>query len=229
MKHHITKLIMLIISFFIAFNTGLLRAEERYVSDQLKITMRSGQGAQFKILRMLKSGTPLTIIKQDQTSGYSHVKTKRGAEGWVLTRYLMSSPAARTQLEKINQQSSKLQQDKKDFQQQSAKTTTYLGDLEKNNKTLQINNRSLSQELEDIHKTASSAIAINNENKNLKSRLMKIERAQQNLQQEYNALKDHTARDWFMVGGGVLLLGIIAGLILPRFQWRRRQQDWGSL
>jgi SH3 domain protein len=49
----------------------------------------------------------------------------------------------------------------------------------------------------------------------------------QTLQQENAGLKDRTARDWFMVGAGVVLLGILAGLFIPRIRWRRKS-SWDT-
>src|SRR5690606_24960369 len=69
----------------------------RYVSDDLEITMRSGQGVKYSIKKMLRSGEALTVLETDP-AGYSKVKTSNGVEGWVLTRYLSNSPSAREQL-----------------------------------------------------------------------------------------------------------------------------------
>ena len=69
----------------------------RYVSDELEITMRNGQGLDFGIRKMLKSGTELAVLENDP-SGYSKVRTNDGVEGWVLSRYLVNNPSARDQL-----------------------------------------------------------------------------------------------------------------------------------
>ena len=66
----------------------------RYVSDQLEITMRDGQGVKFAIKRVLTSGDRIELIEAD-SSGYSKVRTIEGVEGWVLTRYLMNAPSVR--------------------------------------------------------------------------------------------------------------------------------------
>src|SRR5690606_40529396 len=57
-------------------------------------TMRNGQGLEFGIRKMLKSGTELTVLDNDP-SGYSKVRTNEGVEGWVLSRYLNNNPSAR--------------------------------------------------------------------------------------------------------------------------------------
>jgi len=110
----------------------------------------------------------------------------------------------------------------------SQEVKTKVGGLEKDRKELTENNRKLNQQLTEIRRTASSAIALNNENKSLKANLVEMERNLQALSQENETLKDRTARDWFMVGAGVVLLGMIIGLIIPRIRWRRKS-SWDTL
>jgi len=89
-------------------------------------------------------------------------------------------------------------------------------------------NLKLAKQLADIQRTASSALAIDTENQELKNTLMQMERGQETLRQENAALHDRTARDWFMIGAGVMIVGIILGLILPRIRVRKRS-SWDSL
>ena len=49
----------------------------------------------------------------------------------------------------------------------------------------------------------------------------------QTVQQENESLKDRTARDWFMVGAAVVLLGIIIGLIIPKIRFRKKS-SWDT-
>ena len=69
--------------------------QSAWVSDQFEITLRTGPSTTNAIERMLSSGTELVVLEQDDESGYSHVRTTGGTEGWVLTRYLMDEPSAR--------------------------------------------------------------------------------------------------------------------------------------
>ena len=102
-----------------------------------------------------------------------------------------------------------------------------LATVEKQRQDLDNEHRNVSQELTEIKRTASSALAIDSENKELKSRMVALERNLQTVQQENENLKDRTARDWFMVGAGVVLLGIIVGLIIPRIRWRKKS-SWDT-
>ena len=206
---------------------GKAFADTRYVSDNLEITMRSGKSTGHGIIRMLRSGTPVDVLETDKKSGYSHIRTKSGKEGWVLTRFLMNGQAARDRLASAEKKLAELE-----LENRKMKTTVQgLQDekksIEQARTSLAGEHRNVSQELAEIKRTASSALAIDSENKELKSRVVLLERKLQTMQQENEVLKDRTARDWFMVGSGVVLLGIVVGLIIPRIRWRKKS-SWDT-
>jgi len=206
---------------------GQAMAETRYVSDTLEITMRSGKGTSYGITRMLRSGTQLTVLEEDKNSGYTHVRTKSGKDGWVLSRFLMKTPAARDRLAAAEKQLAELELENRKLETAMTSLKDEKSKLSKNLGSLDSESRKVSQELAEIRRTASSALAIDSENKDLKSRVVALERQLQTLQQENEGLKNRTARDWFMVGAAVVLLGIIVGLIIPRIRWRRKS-SWDT-
>ena len=128
---------------------------------------------------------------------------------------------AEKKLARLELENRKLNASLGDLSKEKGSTDQELGQLTKVN-------RKLSQELEEIRRTASSSLAIDAENKELKSRIVAYERQAQSLQQEDEGLKDRTARDWFMVGAGVVILGMIIGLIIPRIRWRKKS-SWDTL
>ena len=207
--------------------TGAALAETRYVSDRLEITMRSGKSTGHGILRMLRSGTQVQVLETDKASGYSRIKTRSGKEGWVLTRFLMNGPAARDRLAEAEKRLAELELENRKLNTAMAALREEVSSVEQQRQSLDSEHRDVSQELAEIKRTASSALAIDNENKELKSRMVALERSLQTVQQENENLKDRTARDWFMVGAGVVLLGIIVGLIIPRIRWRKKS-SWDT-
>lgn len=204
------------------------QAETRYASDELEIALRSGTSTQHRILRMVPSGTALQVLEHDEATGYSRVRTPSGTEGWALTRYLMTVPSARDRLAATEKKLAELElQTRERMAKLSDRDREFLNATQELSQ-VKDENLKLSKQLTDIQRTASSALAIDAENKDLKNRLMQMEREQETLRQENQALRDRTARDWFMIGAGVVIVGIILGLILPRIRIRKRS-SWDSL
>lgn len=202
-------------------------AETRYVSDQLSIVMRTGKGNEFRIKRSLTSGTPLEVL-ETTSDGYSLVTTRKGTEGWVISRYLMKQPAARTRLNAVEQQLARLEKENSELKKSLSDIRQKKGGIDKERSNLNQLNIQLSKELEDLKRTAGNAVNLDQENKQLQTNMVSYERQIQTLQQENEGLRDRTGRDWFMVGAGVIILGIIIGLIIPRIRWRKRS-SWDTL
>jgi len=199
----------------------------RYVSDELEITMRNGQGVKFGIRKMLESGTRLDVLETDP-AGYSKVRTSEGVEGWVLTRYLSNSPSARNQLESSQQRMANLELEMSKYKEEISTLSNQNSDVDTQNLTLKEKSQRLSKELDDLRRTASNAVALENENRQLKEKLQQIDHENQSLVIENNAMKDNSTRSWFLIGAAVLFSGIILGLILPRLRIRKKD-SWGSL
>jgi len=187
-------------------------AEIRYIVDQAKLPLRSGQSTSHAIVRMLPSGMAVEILEQSST-GYTHIRIKDGKDGWILSRYLMKEPAARTRLIAAEKELSKFHQLKQE------KTA-----LEQKQIQLRNENNKLQNELTHIRITAANAVAIADENNALKSKAEQAEQAFEALRQETSEIRNGSQQRWFMLGGGAILLGILLGLILPRLKFRRKDR-----
>lgn len=203
-------------------------AETRYISDELEVTLRTGRTTQHQIVRMLKSGTAVEVIASDTESGYTKVRTPAGAEGWVLTRYLDTSPSARQQLDELQRRLATLEIENKQLKEQSNAFKEQNKAAGQQQQSLEEGKRHLEQELANIRKTAGSALALESENKRLKEQYLNLQSEVQTLQQENITLKDRSEREWFVRGAAVVVVGILIGLIVPRLKFRRRS-SWDSL
>lgn len=198
----------------------------RYVSDELDIMMRNGQGVKFAIKRVLTSGTRLEVIETDPT-GYSKVKTSKGVTGWVLTRLLSNQPSARDRLASSEKKVANLELELAKYKEETQALSTQNSSASSDNLTLKETSQRLSKELDDLRRTASNAVALNNENRHLKEMLQQIDNQMQSLIIENSALKESDAKRWFLIGAAVLFLGLILGLILPRLRIQKKN-SWSS-
>jgi len=199
-------------------------AQSAWVSDQFEIMLRSGPSTSNAIQLMVDSGTRLEVIERDAESGYTHVRTQGGTEGWVLTRYLMSEPSAREQLEKL---SSQLTNEASRGSSLDSQLDAIKGEYDSANNqisTLEREKAAVEKELADIKRTAANVLAIDGQNKSLMDQLAAAQIRADTLEQENRVLASQTTRYWFMAGGLVLLVGVILGIWLPRIRWQRRSR-----
>lgn len=208
--------------------TSISHAATLYVTDSFKITMRSGESTSHKILRMLPSGTPVQVLSTNGDNGYSKVIAME-EQGYVLTRQLMNEPSARDQLTTAKERLQSLQEAPEKLQSQLIALQSEHNTLQAAHSELQQIKEQLEQDLESIRRTAADAVRIGNERNELRKTVAALTRERENLKQENRDLNNQTAQHWFMIGAGVIVVGIILGLILPHLRFQRRKSSWGSL
>ena len=74
-------------------------AETRYVTDLLKLPLRTGASTEYKILALIESGQPLEVVEPGDN--WSRVRLANGKEGYVLNRYLVAQPTSAVRLEQL--------------------------------------------------------------------------------------------------------------------------------
>jgi SH3 domain protein len=207
---------------------GVAQAETKYVTDSFKITMRRGETTGHKIIRMLPSGTPVQVLGENPDTGYSRI-VALGEEGYVLTRQLMDEPSARDQLAEVRERLQALQETPDKLRSQLVTLQAEHQQLQKSHAELQRIKQQLEQDLESIRRTAADAVRISNERNELRKTVAALTREREDLKQENRDLSNQTAQHWFLIGTGVVIVGIILGLILPHLRFQRRKSSWGSL
>ncbi len=202
-------------------------AEQRYVTDRFEITLRTGPSSQHAIQRVVKSGAMLELLEQDEENGYSRVRTDGGTEGWVLSRYLMSEPAARVQLEYLVKQVTNTEPKNNNIQNQADLIRKAYNAINQRIKDVEREKKQLEQQLGEIKSTAANVLAIDAENNQLHQKFVEAKSELETLQERYNALSNDNEKDWFITGALVLLGGLLLGLIIPKISWGKRSR-YGS-
>ena len=185
------------------------QAETLYISDFLRITMRTGPGIDHKIIEMIKSGQTVTVLEQGPE--WTKIQLPTGKEGWVLNRFLTPKPPSGLLLKKLEEKHAEL----------SLQVTTLIDENERlrnENQKLDAELKTNSSNLEkvtDSYQTLKSGSA---EYLDLKSIYEKMvmqfdqqKKRAQNVEKELERIQFHKNIRWFLSGASVLIIGFLIG------------------
>jgi len=197
-------------------------AETRYVSDQLVITLRQGKGADYKILKTLKTGTPVELLGDSGT--YLKVRTADGTEGYVLSQYIMSDPPKALLVTNLKRENSELKNTKNNLQSQLEEVQAkYVREFSQLNKKA----AAVSQDLQQVQERESTItekyntlvaqseniVQTTEERDQLRKANTKLQAEVKELRARNEKISDTRMIKWFLAGGGVFLLGWLIGKI----------------
>lgn len=196
-----------------------------YVSDELVITVRTGPSTTNQIVTNLRSGDLVEILEVDEELGYSLIRAGDGTEGWVVSRYLSEQPIARDRLSAAEQALSQARDRITDLEQQLETLSAGLESATQRLEDTDAANTAMSAELSDIRNASANTLALRDSNTSLRRSLNERDQQVEQLVLENRSLRNGAVREWFVVGAGVLLGGIVIGLVLPSLR-RKRSSGW---
>lgn len=198
-------------------------AETAYVTDRMEFNLRSGESVRHKTVKMLASGTEVTVLEKNDATGYAHVRLADGTEGYILTRQLQDGPGNPKLVEQSEQQIAQLQTENA---QLKAELQAMQGDGAM--QALASERDKLRLELAEIQQAGSNAIQLKQQRDQLQERVVTAERELQQLKRENQALGDSGKQDWFLYGGLLASGGVLLGLLASRLSRPRRHGGWDT-
>jgi SH3 domain protein len=207
MKQHFKQFVYLgIILMFFSAN-GL--AETMYVTDMLKLTVRSGPSTEHKILAVAESGQQVEMLEPGED--WSLVRTANGKEGYVLTRYLVPDPTYNIRLERLQnkhkalmQQAATLLEENTALKKEDRQLKSTLDENEKVLKKLRV-------DYEKLKAGSAEYIALKEKYKTASGQLAEQTKRAEALDEELRSIEMNQYIKWFLAGSGVLLVGFIVG------------------
>ncbi|MEJ2057287.1 MAG: TIGR04211 family SH3 domain-containing protein, partial [Desulfofustis sp.] len=97
----------LVLSSFL-FTAIVASSETLYVKPSSEITMRRGQGTDFKIIAVIRDGTPVELLAS--ADDWAQVRLESGKQGWVLKRFLSDEPPLGERLQQLQREKQVLSQ-----------------------------------------------------------------------------------------------------------------------
>jgi SH3 domain protein len=201
-------------------------AQTRYVSDRTIVELRRGPSTEYLILRNLEAGTAVQVMDQDAASGYSRVRVAdQGTEGFILTRFLTAEPIARDKLAAAERGLAAAKTRVSELEQQVGALTSDLGGAKADASETHTNYAKVSKDLADLRAASANVVELRDQNASLRQRLVQRDREVEELTAANSKLSSQDKQNWFIVGAGVLLGGIVIGLIVPSLR-RKRRSEW---
>jgi SH3 domain protein len=194
-------------------------ADIRFVSPSIEVPVRRGQGTEYKILKLVKDGDRVELLKVNDA--WAQVKVGSGTIGWMPKRFLSTEAPPLKQVEMLRAENEQL----KARETERETELTGLKDLQSSTggelsaciaerDTIQAQYQTLQADTADV-------IALKNKMTATAREIEEVRATLQSVEQQNTELKRKTAVTWFMAGGGVLLIGWIIGLITCRSRKKR--------
>ena len=191
-----------------------------YITDQLDLPIRSDKSFNNNIIRLLPSGTELSLL-QSTEDGWAQIQFD-DTIGWIKSFYLSPDPSAREKLKKLTRTYnanklliSKLSGEKEELESQ-------LLTVKQENTDLIVQSSKSQSEKEHIEQIYQDALKLEHENEKLIQEKLQLKAELQLAVNNTQIQKDTSSRNWFIVGAIVLFFGMIIGFIVPGLLNRRR-------
>lgn len=199
-------------------------AETHYVTDLIKIGLRTGPSLENKIIHFLSSGQPVEPLESQE--GWSRVrvseKDKDDFEGWVLSRYLITRLPWKNLTTSLEEENSVLKERIFNLERGWKEASQN----EQRLKTNQVKKTNDLQELQreyEILKTGSKDfLKLKQEQTTTRILLKTLQEKSEMLTIENESLRSSQRTKWFATGAVVLLCGLMIGLVMGRKQRKRK-------
>lgn len=194
-------------------------AEDRYVTDVIYIPLRSDKDNQATIIKNgLATGTRLKLIREEEDAyknKWSQVVTSEGIEGWMRSQNLIAEPTAAMKLAALTSGPS----DMVELQKQNILLKNELD-------SVKATYQSLSKEMEEIKKSPTSDINMEQENQNMHRENQMLQTERDLLRAENDQLKSSDSYKQRIYGGILIFAGVLLSFVLQLFGKRKRRSEW---
>lgn len=223
----------LVASIFIAALLGsagftspaLAQNDVRYITDRLYVPLRSGKSASHRILHKgLPSGTAVSVLETDDESGYSLIRTRRGLEGWILSRYLDRDPVAEIKLAEATARVKSLEEENSKLKRAFSNAAGASKEAKSTVSELEAENVRLTEELEEIKRISANAIRMEREYQALSEAHQMVKDKVDVLETENSRLRENHENEAFLNGAFAVILGVLVAIVLPRLRPRKRSE-----
>jgi len=199
-------------------------AQKAYVTDSLKITLRTGPSIENKIIVMLDSGQPVEVLESSGEWSRVLVVGAGGStqEGWVLSRFLMPRSPWEMQAKAFMGENAELKEKLATTEKELRESTGRSQELAVKLRDTTTAFARLENEYKSLKQGAAGFLELKTEHESTVSQLENTKKELLRLTKENEELQSSQRIKWFATGASVLFVGLIFGLVMGRKQRKRR-------
>ena len=191
-----------------------IHAETMYISDLLRITLRSGPSAENKILAVLESGQTVEVLTPGDE--WTQVRQDNGKEGWVLSRYLTATPTHNLRLERLQSKHKNLMTQAATLLEENNQLKAESKKLSAQYDTTQRQMQKTSAEYETLKSEAAEFLTLKADYERAAAELIEQTKKAKALDEQVSRMEMNYAIKWFLAGSAVLIVGFIIGFSTKR-------------
>lgn len=190
---------------FLFFLVSISGAETMYVSNIIKITLRTGPGTDHRVVKMLESGQKVEIIYQE--ADWSQVRLEDGDKGWLLTRFVSAEKPSSVLLKSLQNNHDLLLKKTKNIREENKNFTKENNSLAAELTASQKELKKITAEYSSLKKESADFISLKSNYEKTKKNLS--EQTEKATVMEKQLVNKNIIL--FLLGAGVLLIGFIVG------------------
>ena len=208
---------------------GSFAQETQYISDMVLVPVRSGAGANYRIVnRGLPSGTALLVFDQSEDGEWAEIETRGGTRGWIPTQYLQKDPPAGLLINDLRLELEQVRGERDRVVSQLNQSSSQASEADETIIELQSTLDSTQAELTEVKRVSAAALDLDLLNQQLVAEL-ESERSDADLLRLENVrLRERIANNQILDGALAVLLGVILAVVAPRLWPKKKRQDGWS-
>lgn len=220
--------VLLLPVLLMAHSIGMAQ-ETQYVSDKVLVPVRSGAGADYRIVnRGLPSGTALLVFAESDDGEWAEIETRGGTRGWIPSQYLQQEPPAALLINDLRVELEQARAERDRVVSQLNQSSTEVDEADETIIGLTTTIERTQAELTEIKRVSAAALDLDLMNQQLVAELESGRSSADLLRLENVRLRERIANNQMMDGALAVLLGVILAVVAPRLWPRKKRPDGWS-
>ena len=200
--------------------------EIRYVTDMVRTPVRSGAGADYRILnRGLPSGTAVTYFSTSEDGVWAEIETTGGTRGWLRAQYLQTEVPIANRFSEIEQALAAATERAELAEGRLRETEELAANSDEATARLTRDLVATEEELNNIKRISANAIELDRMNQSMAMELEEIKARVDIIKLENARLEERANSNRLLQGIFAVIVGVIIALVVPRFTGKRRRFD----